>query len=330
MKKKNALKYFSLFMTFLSFSAFAQVEKVEFNQFFEIDRGHSYIEFSVKYMGYAKVRGRFAQFSGLVRYDKNSLFNTSVSLLIKPESITTDLEFRDNDLKSENWLDAKKFPSIIFTSKAVKKTGDGFELTGDLMLKGTTREIVLHMAPPSGILKDVRADLQVIFTGTASIDRTQFGIEGKNWSGIKEGITAVENEITIEVSILGKQFQVANFANRVRNTQNPPGKIYKIIQDQGVQQGIEEFKKMLATNSVKLPALDNVGYMLRLEGKYADAIAVYEANRDAFPESTDVYYSLGEVYLMQGDQVKAKSYFMEALRKDPANINATEYVRHLK
>src|SRR5258708_2977039 len=136
MKNKQVTNLITAFLLASTLSTFGQVDVAKFNQFFEIDRGHSYIEFSVKYMGYAKVRGRFTQFSGLVRYDKENLANTSVSLLIKSESISTDLEFRDKDLKSENWLDATKFPSILFVSKSVKKAKDGFDLAGDLTIKG--------------------------------------------------------------------------------------------------------------------------------------------------------------------------------------------------
>lgn len=306
-----------------------QTKQPRFEEFFPIDRGHSYIEFSVKYMGFAKVKGRFSQFSGLIRYDEKNIGNTSVSLHIQTESISTDLEFRDKDLKSENWLDAAKYPSILFTSKSVQKNPNGFDITGDLTIKGVTKQIVLHMAPPSGIIKDARADLQVIFTGTTSIDRTQFGVEGKNWSGVKEGITAVENEVVIEVSMLGKKFQKVNYLNRLSNVQNPPGKIYEVISKQGVNKGLEEFKNQLSAQTVRVNALATVGYMLMLEEKYEDARIVLEANAEAFPESTDVYVSLGEFYLQQKDMVKAKSFFLEALKRDSSNINATEYLRHL-
>ena len=61
-------------------------------QFYEVNRGHSYLEFSVLYMGYAKVKGRFAEFEGMLRYDENDLSNTSISLNISTQSIDTDLD----------------------------------------------------------------------------------------------------------------------------------------------------------------------------------------------------------------------------------------------
>jgi len=119
--------------------AISQQKNLNMNQFYPIDAGHSYLEFSIKYMGYAKVKGRFSEFSGMFRYDESDLANTSVTLIIKTESIDSDLEFRDNDLKSENWFDAKKFSTITFKSKSIIRKKDGFDVRGDLTIRDVTK-----------------------------------------------------------------------------------------------------------------------------------------------------------------------------------------------
>ncbi len=103
-------------------SSFAQPKQSIFGEFYSIDKDHSYIGFSIKYMGWAKVRGRFADFSGLVRYDPGELSKTSTTISISASSINTDLDFRDNDLKSENWFDVVKYPRILFQSQHLNKT----------------------------------------------------------------------------------------------------------------------------------------------------------------------------------------------------------------
>jgi polyisoprenoid-binding protein YceI len=316
-----------VFLLLISCPLFGQ-NQIDFNQFYPIDRGHSFVEFSIRYMGYASVKGRFSDFSGLVRYDEQNPALTSVSLSIKSESINTDLTFRDNDLKSANWFDVKKFPTITFTSKGIKNTGTGFEVIGDLTIKGVTKQVVLNMDPPSGVLKDVRDDLQVIFTGQTKIDRTEFGVEGKNWSGVKEGITAVSNEVKIEFSILGKRLRAANYANRVKNDQAPSGKVYKVVKEHGVQQGLETFKTIKETADRNV--LHTVGYMLQLEGNLKDAMAIFEANRDAYPEEPEVYYALGEAHALQGESAQAKGFFEQAIRKNPEYVQAAEALRHYK
>lgn len=280
-------------------------------------------------MGAAKVRGRFADFSGLIFYDEKSLASTSVSIAIKTASINTDLEFRDNDLKSPNWFDATKYPTILFQSKSAVKTATGFDITGDITIKAVIKEIVLHMEAPSPVMKDVRADMQVVFTGTTRLDRTVFGVEGKNWSAVKEGMTAVENEVTIEVSMLGKQAQRANYVNRFKDPEEPTGKVFKVIQEKGVDAGIAEFDKMKNTSTIDAATLYMVGKMLRLDGKTSEAMKVFEHNKQLFPDSPLVYMSLGETYLIMGNTELAKEQFTVALAKDPLSVIPREYLRHL-
>lgn len=280
-------------------------------------------------MGAAKVRGRFTDFSGLIFYDEKSVSSTSVSIVIKTASINTDLEFRDNDLKSPNWFDAAKYPTILFQSKSAVKTTTGFDITGDITIKAVTKEIILHMEQPSPVMKDARADMQVVFTGTARLDRTVFGVEGKNWSAVKEGITAVDNEVVVEVSMLGKQAQRANYVNRFKDPEQPQGKIFKIIQEQNAEAGIAEFDKMKATSTVDAGTLDTVGKMLRLEGKTGDALKLFEHNKQLFPDSPLVYLSLGETHLIMGNPALAKEQFTQAQAKDPGSVIPREYLRHL-
>ena len=305
-------------------------KKPDMNQFYPIDAGHSYIEFSIKYMGYAKVRGRFAEYSGMFRFDENDITNTSVTLTIKTKSIDSDLEFRDDDLKSENWFDAEKFPTISFSSKKVTKTMDGFDLIGDLTIKAVTKEVSLHLDPASGVLKDIRGDAQVIFTGKTSINRAEYGVEGKNWSAVKEGITAVDNEVSIEFSILGKQQKTANLSNRLKNDQWPAGKVYKMFREQGLSAGLAGAQKLMTESALDENSLILAGQMYLLEGKVDDAIKIQETNREMFPGSSNVHFNVGEAWAVKGDWTKAKESFEQALKLDPANSKAIEVLKNLK
>jgi polyisoprenoid-binding protein YceI len=310
----------------ISIASSAQ-KAIDFDNLYPVDKGHSFVEFSIKYMGYAKMKGRFADFSGMIYYDEKNPQTLSVSLGIKTESIDTDNDFRDNDLKSDNWFDAKKFPMITFSSKKIKKGRSGFELIGDLTIKGVMKEVTLKMEPATAVMKDVRQDMQVVFTGSTTLDRTEYGVEGKNWSAVKEGMTAVGNEVTIEFSVLGKQVKAANWTNRVKNEESPQGKIYKAIKEQGLAKGIETFKA-IKTETTDRNVLFTVGKMLSLEGNHKDAINLYEVNRETFPETAEVYFDLGEGYGLTGDTAKSKASFQEALRLNPSYTWAAEVVRH--
>lgn len=146
---------------------------------YPIDSGHSYIGFQVKYMGYAKVRGCFEDFSGSIYFDPDDITMTSATLVIKTESIDTDLVWRDKDLRSANWFDAENHPAIIFQTTLVEQKGGQTFFYGDLTLRGVTREVALEMHENSGILSDTRGDSQIILTGSTVVDRNNFGIKGE-------------------------------------------------------------------------------------------------------------------------------------------------------
>lgn len=325
-------KLLRVLIVFIPFGTVAQDSGFSIYEFFPIEKSHSYIEFSTKYMGFAKVKGRFEGFNGTFRFNGNDLSNTSISLSINVNSIDTDHDMRDKDLKSENWFDTEKFPIITFVSTKIQYIASGFNIIGNLTIKDITKEVVVKMNPPSGILKDIRGDSQVILTGETIIDRTDFGVAGKRWSAVKEGITAVAKEIEIEVSILGKQKNLSNLKNLVKNYTRPSGKIYTIISSKGVIAGIELFEKMLIDpeNKLRSNTLNNVGNVLLKEGRLEESLKVFEKNLEFFPQESYLYDSYAQALVLSGDLTKAKIYYQRALEKNSNNNNAKEILRHLK
>lgn len=320
-----------LFPLFLMAIAFALSAQPSMDEFFPVDRGHSYVGFTIEYMGYAKVRGRFENFNGSVRYVEGQPSKTSVSFTVETASIDTDHNWRDNDLKSANWLDVEKYPVMTFISRKSEETGSGFKVTGDLTIKDVTKPVTFHMDKPSGVLKDGRGDAQVIFTGTTEIDRTDFHVEGERWSKIKEGITAVSKTVQIEVSILGKQLQESNLTGFVSNPERPPGKLYAAYSEGGVEATLQAFDELRNDEEAKLNsnAIGLVGYLLLRKGKINDAIRLFEANVQAFPADGNAFDSLAEAYARAGEIEKSKSHYKKSLQLDPGNIHAQEVLRHL-
>ncbi|MDN5202649.1 YceI family protein [Fulvivirgaceae bacterium BMA10] len=303
----------------------------DISQIYPIENSHSYVGFSVKYMGYAMVKGRFQKFNGSVRYDEDDLEKTSVSISIPANSIDTDHDWRDKDLRSDQWFDAEKYPFITFKSTKVEKAKIGFQVIGNLTIKEITKEVTIKMDKPSGVLKDGRGDSQIIFTGTTSIDRTEFGVEGARWSKVKEGIMGVDNKILIELSILAKRINAGNFKNWVKNENSPQGKIYKVISEQGVQEGLKTFDQLKDEPDSRVTAnsLNVVGYMLLKENRTKEAIQVFKKNIDAFPDDPNVYDSYAEAIATDGNLPEASKYYKLALEKNPENVNALEILRHL-
>src|SRR5688572_19799820 len=109
-----------------------------------IDPTHSGIHFSVRHMVIAKVRGAFRTFSGEVRFDEQSPASSAVSVRIDAASIDTGVGQRDAHLKSVDFFDVEKFPALTFDSTKVEKaSGNSLRVTGNLTIRGVTREVVL-------------------------------------------------------------------------------------------------------------------------------------------------------------------------------------------
>ncbi|WP_426752768.1 YceI family protein [Myxococcus sp. Y35] len=174
-----------------------------------IDTTHSGIHFSVRHMVIAKVRGSFRKFSGAVSLDEQDVTSSSVAVTIETGSIDTGVEQRDNHLRSPDFFDVEKFPSIRFKSTKVEKTsGNGLKVTGDLTIRDITREVVLE-AEQLGVGKDPWGNVKAAFEAKTSVDRRDFGL---TWNQALEtgGVLVGEKiEIALEVQAVKAQAEQA-------------------------------------------------------------------------------------------------------------------------
>ena len=119
-----------------------------------IDASHSTAEFTVRHMMITNVRGRFGKLEGSVEYDPQRPELSKFDATIDASSIDTRDEKRDTHLRSGDFFDVEKYPTITFKSTSIKKTGDGFEATGDLTMHGVTKQVTLEIEGPSAETKD--------------------------------------------------------------------------------------------------------------------------------------------------------------------------------
>jgi polyisoprenoid-binding protein YceI len=158
-----------------------------------IDPSHSSINFSVRHLVIAKVRGRFAKFSGTV-----SLEDQTVEVQIDAASVDTAMNDRDNHLRSPDFLNAAQFPYLTFKSKHAEKTSNGYRVTGDLTIRDVTREVVLD-AEALGEMKDHFGNERVAFAAKAQINRADFGL---TWNkALETGGVVVGEKIDIELEV---------------------------------------------------------------------------------------------------------------------------------
>ena len=167
----------------------------------KIDNAHSEVHFAVRHMVVAKVRGRFNTWSGELDLDEKDLTRSSVAVDIDAASIDTSNGQRDGHLRSPDFFDAEKFPTLKFRSKRVEKAGAGkdrYRVVGDLTIRDVTREAVLD-AELLGIGKDPWGKDRAAFSASASIDRREFGL---TWNQVLEaGGVLVGDRVDIELEV---------------------------------------------------------------------------------------------------------------------------------
>ncbi len=142
---------------------------------YKIDPVHSSVGFTIRHF-FSNVPGMFTKFSGTITVDRDNLQNSKVEAVIDVPSIDTRIAMRDNDLRSPNYFDAATFPTITFTSKSWKKTGDDtFDVTGDLTIHGVTKEVVLK-TKSLGFGPGMKGAMISGWEATTTLNRNDFGI----------------------------------------------------------------------------------------------------------------------------------------------------------
>src|SRR5579863_9668023 len=146
-------------------------------QTWNIDPNHTAAQFSVRHLGISTVRGAFTKVSGSVQYDPSDPAKTTIEATIDATSVDTRVEMRDNDLRSPNFFDVAKYPTLIFKSKKIEPAGPGkLKVTGDLTIHGVTKEAVLDVDGPSPAMKDPWGNPRRGASASTKVIRQDFGV----------------------------------------------------------------------------------------------------------------------------------------------------------
>ena len=165
---------------------------------FTIDKSHSEVSFQVRHL-ITKVRGHFEDYAGTIEFNPENPTSSKVDFTIQTASIDTKEPQRDGHLKSDDFFAAETYPTITFHSTSIAaKGGDDYDVTGNLTVRGVTKEVVLPVTH-LGTAKDPWGNEKLAFEAETAINRKEFGL---NWNAALEaGGFLVGDDVKVSLQI---------------------------------------------------------------------------------------------------------------------------------
>lgn len=165
---------------------------------YKVDAGHSSVGFSTKHLMVSTVNGSFDEYEGAITYDPADPKAFKADLTIQAKSIDTNQEKRDAHLRNADFLDADKFPTITFVSKSLSGGEGSYTLTGDLTIKGVTKEISFPVTV-SGPVQSPMGGAVIGLDANFTINRQDYGV---SWSkAMDNGGLVVSNDVAVKISL---------------------------------------------------------------------------------------------------------------------------------
>lgn len=167
---------------------------------YTIDPMHSHISFEVTRLGLSRTHGRINKFTGTIRGYGEDLTKASVEFVGEVGSIDTAIPARDEHLRKDDIFDVEKYPTMTFKSTKVEKRGDGYVVTGNLTIKGKTKEIAIpfkHYGPLKLTVGDMKTRIGIV-TDPVVIKRSDFGVGTQ--TVFPDGTVALNDDVTIRIS----------------------------------------------------------------------------------------------------------------------------------
>ena len=170
-----------------------------------LDPAHSTAQFTVRHLGISNVSGNFTKVTGSVVLNDKDFTQSQVSASIDVSSVDTRVEMRDKDLKSPNFFDVEKYPTIEFKSKRIVSNGGKLQVIGDLTIHGTTHEVTLDVDGPTPEMSDPWGNSRRGISATTAINRRDFNLVYNNLLKTGEAVVGDNVKIQIDAEMVKKK-----------------------------------------------------------------------------------------------------------------------------
>jgi polyisoprenoid-binding protein YceI len=168
----------------------------------KIDPAHTSAQFAVKHLMISTVRGAFSKVNGTVTVDDQDISKSVVDVTIDVSTVDTREPSRDKDLRSDKFFDVEHFPTMTFKSKKVERVSSGkLKVTGDLTIRGVTKEVVLDIDGPTAPVTDPWGNQRAAVSATTKVNRLDYGVK---WNATMDGggvVVSDQVDITIDAEM---------------------------------------------------------------------------------------------------------------------------------
>ena len=299
-------------------------------EIFGLDGAHSYLGFSIGFLGLNKIRGTFENYDLALLNNEEDPTRLSVTLIIDVASINTGLGMRDKDLRSTRFFDVETHPHIIFQSEHIEATDDGYVMHGPLTMHGITKQIAVPFTKTVDRLEDPAwGNVRVGFEGRLTLNRRDFDILGNDFWGNK----VLADNVDIEFSVLGIRSNFERWGFNSREKPSIGDTLMTTMQTQGLDATLALYhdvrERQADAYNTSPRELDLVGRKLLQQGRTAAALAFFNLAVEAAPDVVHFHTVLGEAFAMKGDREATLRHFQKAFSLAPDDPAAIEVLRRL-
>lgn len=299
---------------------------------FRVDAGHSMAAFAIPFLGHP-VRGRFDDVRGTIVYapgPNGAPGASAVTIAIRAASINTGSTHRDEHLRSADFFDADRFPTIVFQSRSVTRRGNGYVLSGPLTMHGVTRDVAIPFtATWPTPYEDPHGSTLVVFSGALRLARKDFGILGgsahNDWFDAARS-AAMGDSVDVTIELEGWRTDFA----RTHTYDASLDRVAKL----GIDSVLAGLRARQAADPKALAGaewdLSQITAAMLDRRQSADALAVAHFATELFPQSADAKAALARAYEVAGLRDSAVSATRAALSLDASHPRALELKRRLE
>lgn len=304
------------------------------SSYYVLDRGHSEMDFSIKWMNRGKVKGTFDNVAGAFYYDPQKPESLSGTLKINMKTLSTGIQLRDGVLMKD-WFDTSAHPFAYFESLPVTKQDKPGTIKGNFTLKGITKTITLdldNIEPPA---RDYQNDPFLIISGRTWISRKEFNVTvaTSRYETSQNEMVAISDSVLIEFNLTAKQTSIANRLATISFQGSRSAVVYNLVKDMMPADIPSRLDSLYKYNPAPNPAQDfsawYVGVYFIAAKDFNRALPLLQKSLEQFPASINNFDAMMQLYYEQKNIPEAKKWMNRILADDPRHPGALEYKKRI-